>query len=133
MFVLFFLFICEAKKKKSTKKRRKHAIVSYVFTSFSRFLFFGITKLFKPRILGSSPSNNARLLWIRCLLEQAINVSETASKRLLFDRREFSRSGRTIQLISERKSSTERFFAELFCRHKKVPELRIYIQIIHFM
>ena len=38
--------------------------------------------------------------------------------------------GWTLQLISERKSSTERFFAELFCRHKKVPII-IKFNIIH--
>ena len=29
---------------------------------------------------------------------------------------------RTVQLISERKSSSERFFEVLFCRYKKVPK-----------
>ena len=31
--VLFFLFICEVKRKKSTKRKRKHAIVFYALTS----------------------------------------------------------------------------------------------------
>ena len=35
--------------------------------------------------------------------------------------------GRTLQLISERKSSSERFFVQLFCRYKKVAGWRNYL------
>ena len=31
--VLFFLFICDVKRKKSTKRKRKHATASYALTS----------------------------------------------------------------------------------------------------
>ena len=31
--VLFFLFCCEIKRKKRTKRKRKHAIISYALTS----------------------------------------------------------------------------------------------------
>ena len=56
-----------------------------------------------------------------CLTEWANNVSETVTKRLLFDRREFSRLGRTLQLFSECSYSTRSFFVVLSLRSKKVP------------
>ena len=36
MFVIFFLLICEARRKKMTKRKKKHAIVHNVFAMLSR-------------------------------------------------------------------------------------------------
>ena len=142
-----FLFLLHSKqeKKKRTKRKRKPLQISYTLRAFRLNGWFGgvnlprrislasqtCTSCFKQCSAGLSPTSTLphcggkrrgaiffRAYWS----EQSMLVRQHQGKLCLTEGSLLA-LGRTLQLISERKSSSERFFVVLFCRHKKVPIL----------
>ena len=111
LFELSFLFYLRSKKEKKVRKKRKNTPLFSSSSLRSAEIFIWAS----PNLLASQTPFGQTMLGFKIphpnhpqvregtvrLTKRTINVSETTTKRLLFDRREFSRSGRTLQLISE--------------------------------
>jgi hypothetical protein len=104
IYVYFFLFNCETKRKKRTQRKRNYAIFQCLRLRSAIFLSSATPNLFSLANLRFALQTVLGFATFASLAKWAIIVCETATKRVLSEVlcTEFTRLGRTLQIISER-------------------------------
>ena len=120
MFVLFFFFICEAKKKKSTQRKRNHA--GFLRLRFAQpFRDVRLRRIsFASQTCATHFKQCSAIMKFRAYWSEQSMLARQLQGKLCLTVGSLLALSRALQLISERKSSSERFFVLLSCRYKKV-------------